>query len=332
MNNKNKLFTVVLILCVISLLLGILSPVNKKIQSKKNSVSIKEIVAQNNKIAVIKLDGVISSESAKTVFGEEENSSLAALSALNSAEDDKNVKGVILRINSPGGTVGMSQRLYSAVINLRKKKPVIAVMDDIATSGGYYVASAADRIVALPGTMTGSIGVIMSTIDAHELLSDKLGIRDNVIKSGEFKDIGSSTRPMTDAEHELLQDMVNDSFDQFREAIIKGRIERKDKYAPEKRELTIANLDKYADGRVFTGRQAVEYGFIDSIGGSREARAMMIDILKAQRIDVSKDSFVSYGKSSNFFSSLGINPKSSSIESFLPQSLKYSKKPLYLWE
>ena len=257
---------------------------------------------------------------------------MAALSALNSAEDDKNVKGVILRINSPGGTVGMSQRLYSAVINLRKKKPVIAVMDDIATSGGYYVASAADRIVALPGTMTGSIGVIMSTIDAHELLSDKLGIRDNVIKSGEFKDIGSSTRPMTDAEHELLQDMVNDSFDQFREAIIKGRIERKDKYAPEKRELTIANLDKYADGRVFTGRQAVEYGFIDSIGGSREARAMMIDILKAQRIEVSKDSFVSYGKSSNFFSSLGINPKSSSIESFLPQSLKYSKKPLYLWE
>ncbi len=100
MNNKNKLFTVVLILCVISLLLGILSPVNKKIQSKKNSVSIKEIVAQNNKIAVIKLDGVISSESAKTVFGEEENSSLVALSALNSAEDDKNVKGVILRINS----------------------------------------------------------------------------------------------------------------------------------------------------------------------------------------------------------------------------------------
>ncbi len=194
------------------------------------------------------------------------------------------------------------------------------------------MASAADRIVALPGTMTGSIGVIMSTIDAHELLSDKLGIRDNVIKSGEFKDIGSSTRPMTDAEHELLQDMVNDSFDQFREAIIKGRIERKDKYAPEKRKLTIANLDKYADGRVFTGRQAVEYGFIDSIGGSREARAMMIDILKAQRIDVSKDSFVSYGKSSNFFSSLNLNPKSSSIESFLPQSLKYSKKPLYLWE
>lgn len=331
MYNKNKLFTVVLILCVISLLLGILSPVNKKIQSKKNSVSIKEIVAQNNKIAVIELNGVISSESEKNVFVEE-NSSLVALSALNSAEDDKNVKGVILRINSPGGTVGMSQRLYSAVINLRKKKPVIAVMDDIATSGGYYVASAADRIVALPGTMTGSIGVIMSTIDAHELLSDKLGIRDNVIKSGEFKDIGSSTRPMTDSERELLQDMVNDSFDQFREAIIKGRIERKDKYAPEKRELTIANLDKYADGRVFTGRQAVEYGFIDSIGGSREARAMMIDILKAQRIDVSKDSFVSYGKSSNFFSSLGINPKSSSIESFLPQSLKYSKKPLYLWE
>lgn len=331
MYNKNKLFAVVLILCVISLLLGILSPVNKKIQSKKNSVSIKEIVAQNNKIAVIELNGVISSESEKNVFVEE-NSSLVALSALNSAEDDKNVKGVILRINSPGGTVGMSQRLYSAVINLRKKKPVIAVMDDIATSGGYYVASAADRIVALPGTMTGSIGVIMSTIDAHELLSDKLGIRDNVIKSGEFKDIGSSTRPMTDSERELLQDMVNDSFDQFREAIIKGRIERKDKYAPEKRELTIANLDKYADGRVFTGRQAVEYGFIDSIGGSREARAMMIDILKAQRIDVSKDSFVSYGKSSNFFSSLGINPKSSSIESFLPQSLKYSKKPLYLWE
>ncbi|MDO5305526.1 MAG: signal peptide peptidase SppA, partial [bacterium] len=248
------------------------------------------------------------------------------------AENDDTVKGVILRINSPGGTVGMSQRLYSAVMHVREKKPVIAVLDDIAASGGYYVASAADRIVALEGTMTGSIGVIMSTTDAHELLTNKLGISQNVIKSGKYKDIGSSTRAMTKEERQLLQEMVNDSYQQFKSTITNGRIKRNDKYEVAKTNLTTQNLNKYADGRIFTGRQAKKLGFVDSTGGNREAKEMMIKILEKKGFTKDIIDFVDYGKSNNFLSSLGLNQKTSVIDGLMPASVKYARKPLYLWE
>ena len=144
------------------MLIGFLTPVfNKSDNSEKQKNSKPKTnfskIMSPNKVAVIRLNGVINSTPENNIFVEE-NSSLVALKALNDAENDDTVKGVILRINSPGGTVGMSQRLYSAVMHVREKKPVIAVLDDIAASGGYYVASAADRIVALEGTMTGSIG------------------------------------------------------------------------------------------------------------------------------------------------------------------------------
>lgn len=331
MYTKNKLFIIVFTICVISLLLGLIIPIDKKIQSKTNSKSFSQIIAQNNKVAVISLYGVISSTPEKNVFVEE-NSSLVALNAIKSAIKDEEVKGVIIKINSPGGTVGMSQRIYSAVMQLRAKKPVIAVIEDIGASGGYYVACAANRIVALPGSMTGSIGVIMSTVDAHELLTNKLGIRDNVIKSGRFKDIGSSTRAMTREERELLQDMVDDSFDQFRMAIIKGRVERDDNFKTDKQDLTIENLDTYADGRVFTGRQALDYGFVDSIGGYEAAQKMMKDILSSKKIAITDDSFVSYGKANSLSDFLGLKQESSAFENLIPQSMKYARKPLYLWE
>ena len=318
------------------MLMGFLTPfVNKsddnvKPTNTKSKANISKLMSPN-KVAIIGLNGVINSTPESNIFVEE-NSSLVALRALNQAETDDTVKGVILRINSPGGTVGMSQRLYSAVMHVRKKKPVIAVLDDIAASGGYYVASAADRIVALEGTMTGSIGVIMSTTDAHELLTNKLGISQNVIKSGKYKDIGSSTRAMTKEERQLLQDMVNDSYQQFKTAIINGRIKRDDKYDVAKTTLTTANLNKYADGRIFTGRQAKKLGFVDSTGGSREAREMMIKILEKKNISKDIIDFTDYGKSGNFFSSLGINQKTSAFDGLVPASVKYARKPLYLWE
>ena len=338
--NKNPFFIAVLVICTICLILGLFTPAKnskyKNVETKQGKTKIDNIINQNtNKIAIIRLDGVISSNEPNSIFAED-NSSVSALKALNKAEYDNNIKGIILRINSPGGTVGMSQRLYSAVINARKNKPVVAVMDDIATSGGYYVASAADRIVSLPGTMTGSIGVIMSTMDLHRLLSEKLAVNENVIKSGKYKDIGSSTRAMTADERSLLQDVVNDSYSQFKEAIINGRIQRVDEYSAKKVVLTKNNLNKYADGRVFTGRQALKYGFVDSNGGMREAQTM-IQKMAAQKFQKGDENsfpvtYVDYSTSSNFLNMLGIKSQSSAIQDFLPQSMKYAGKPLYLWE
>jgi protease-4 len=175
--------------------------------------------------------------------------------------------------------------------------------------------------------MTGSIGVIMSTTDMHNLLSNKLGINQNVIKSGKYKDIGSSTRAMTSEERKLLQDMVDDSYLQFKEAIINGRINRRDKYTAKKVELTRNNLNKYADGRIFTGKQAVKLGFVDSIGGIDEAEEMMKKILSTDNIQ-----FVEYGNANSFLQSLGLNQQSNIYNNILPSSIKYAKKPLYLWE
>ena len=318
------------------MLMGFLTPFinksdnNAKQNNTKQKTNLSKLM-NPNKVAIIGLNGVINSTPENNIFIEE-NSSLVALKALNEAENDDTVKGVILRINSPGGTVGMSQRLYSAVMPVRAKKPVIAVLDDIAASGGYYVASAADRIVALEGTMTGSIGVIMSTTDAHELLTNKLGISQNVIKSGKYKDIGSSTRAMTSEERKLLQDMVNDSYQQFKTAITNGRINRDDKYEVAKTNLTPQNLNKYADGRIFTGRQAKKLGFVDSTGGNREAKDMMTQILEKKGISKDIVDFVDYGKNNSFLSSLGLNQKTSALDGLVPASVKYARKPLYLWE
>ena len=336
MNNKNPLFITVLIICVICLILGITTPiknVKNNIENTEKQGKINTIIG-TNKIAIITLEGMITSSNPANMF--EENSSLNALKSIIKAEKDESVKGIILQINSPGGTVGMSQRLYNAILKVREKKPIIALMDDMATSGGYYIASAADRIVALPGTMTGSIGVIMSTMDLHRFLSEKLSINENVIKSGKYKDIGSSTRIMTEDEKYLLQDIVNDSYQQFKEAIIIGRINRQDDYKVEKKNLTVENLNKYADGRVFTGRQALSYGFIDSTGGMDSAKTMIekMSAQKFQKGTIGKYplTFVDYSEMSGFLNLLGIKTQNSTIDNILPTSMKYAGKPLYLWE
>lgn len=333
MNNKNILFIIVFIMCAVSLILGVLTPIKtkyKEVSAEKNPSGINKIIsANNNKIAIIQLSGVINSTS-ETNFLTEENSSMKALSLLSEVEQDNNVKGVILEINSPGGTVGMSQRLYNAVMKLRQKKPVIAVMDDVAASGGYYVASACDRIFAYPGTMTGSIGVIMSAMDFHKLLSEKLAINENVIKSGKFKDMGSSSRAMTDEERQLLQDIVMDSYAQFKSAIVDGRVNRSDKYQAPMVELKKDVLNKFADGRIFTGKQALKLGFVDSTDGMDGAKDMIKKIAKTKGI--SDVNFVEYSKNSLFYDIFSVNKQQNSFMNFVPESVKYGRKPLYLWE
>ena len=173
--------------------------------------------------------------------------------ALNDFGDDPSIKAIILRINSPGGVVAASQEIYDAVKRQHEKKPVIASMESVAASGGYYIALPCDVIVANPGTLTGSIGVIMEWPVLEKLLQ-KIGIEFEVIKSREHKDMGSSYRRLDERERRLMQDVVTDVHEQF--VLVTS----------EHRNIPLDSVSQYADGRVFTGSQAKALGFVDTLG------------------------------------------------------------------
>jgi len=194
----------------------------------------------DNKVGVIKVEGFI---------GETHD----IVEQINQFGKDDNIKAVILRIDSPGGGVASSQEIYEAVVELKKKKKVIASMGSIAASGGYMIACAADKIVANPGTLTGSISAVMHFANAEELLK-KIGLKASVVKSGKYKDIGSPVREMTPEEKALLQELIDDIYDQFLDMVAKDRNIKKE------------NLREIADGRVFTGRQAHKLGLVDYLG------------------------------------------------------------------
>jgi len=199
----------------------------------------------SNKIGVIPINGVIRDADAIT-------------EQLIAFRDDKQIKAIILRINSPGGGVGPSQEIYSETRRTTKTKKVVASLGSVAASGGYYVASAADSVVANPGTLTGSIGVLMEFVRFEELLK-KIGVEMQVIKSGEFKDIGSPNRKMTKEEREILTRLIKDIQNQFVTAVSQGR------NMPEEKVLELA------DGRVFSGREAKRLGLVDSLGNFQDA-------------------------------------------------------------
>lgn len=172
--------------------------------------------------------------------------------------DDSGIRAVVLRIDSPGGGVAASQEIYQAVCELKKRKKVVASMGAVAASGGYMIAAAADRIVANPGSITGSISTVLHYANVEELM-EKIGVRSSVVKSGKFKDIGSPTRKMTAEERALLQAIVDDIYDQFVRLIA------------ENRKLPLQRIVELADGRIFSGRQARDLGLVDELGGLQDA-------------------------------------------------------------
>jgi protease-4 len=202
-------------------------------------------LASGPSVAVVELSGVISDGD-------------TFCQSLDDLAKDARVGAVVVRIDSPGGAVAPSQEIYDEIERLRSSKPVIASLGNVAASGGYYVAAAANTIVADPGTLTGSIGVIMEFRQLQGL-ADKLGVSENVIKSGVFKDIGHPLRPMTDPEKKLLQGMVNDVYEQFVSAVARGR-----KMEPDR-------VRALADGRVYSGAQAKAAGLVDELGGLNSA-------------------------------------------------------------
>jgi protease-4 len=202
-------------------------------------------LAFDRKIGVIPIEGVV-------------EDSRQLLSQLVTFREDAGIRVIILRINSPGGRVAPAQELYREIRRTSKQKRVIVSMGDVAASGGYYIASAADKIVANPGTILGSIGVIMEFLQVQELLS-KAGVGLEVLKSGEFKDIGSPHRRMTPRERALMMEMLRDIQGQFVKAVARGR------------GLSVEKVEEIADGRVFSGARGKELGLVDQLGNFRDA-------------------------------------------------------------
>lgn len=270
-------------------------------------------VLSRDRVAQVDIVGVITSSQS---VSRGVTSARNIISQLDKYADDDSVKAVVLRIDSPGGTVVAAQEVYAAVKRLRqeKSKIVIASMADTAASGGYYIACAADHIIASPGSITGSIGVIME-FPNFEGLFGKIGVRTTTIKSGTFKDTGSATRKMTDEERVLLQALLDDVHQQFINAV------------RESRSMKPEEAVSLADGRIFTGRQAMEVGLVDAMGDLRSA------ILKAAELSgIEGEPEVLHDKKKRRFWGL----LEGRIQELLPLSLlgtsPWTTQLLYLWK
>ncbi len=200
------------------------------------------LLPAGDRIAVVPLRGAIVSED-------------AFVATLDAFRRDRSVRAFVIEIESPGGAVGASQSIFEAIRRLRDEedRPVLAWMGDVAASGGYYAAVGADSIYALPGTLTGSIGVIMEFPNAQGLY-EKIGLDWEVVKSGEHKDMGSTSRPLAASDREILQAMVADVHAQFVDAVAQNR------------PLDRARVSELADGRIYSGRQAYDLGLVDGLG------------------------------------------------------------------
>ncbi len=210
--------------------------------------------SSQDRVALIRIEGVILDAQ-------------ATISELKQYSENPLVKAIVLRIDSPGGGVVPSQEIHDAVRRVKNKsnKAVIASMGTVAASGGYYIAAATDRIIANPGTLTGSIGVIMEMANFEGLMK-KVGVEGVVIKSGRFKDVGSPLRKMSDEEHKLLQSVMDDVHHQFIQAVADGR------------SLEVSDVEPLADGRIYTGRQAKEARLVDELGDLDDAIHIAADI------------------------------------------------------
>jgi len=215
----------------------------------------------NDKIAIIEIEGMLANARAGGFMQAQENPVSKFVQQLDAAERDSRVKAVVLRINSPGGTVTASDTMYERLKRFRaeSKKPVVACALEVSASGAYYVSCAADQIIAAPTSVVGSIGVIFSTFDASGAMA-KLGVKNDAIKSGPYKDIGSPFRPIKEDERQIMQDLVDEYYGRFTHIVTTSR------------HLTDADKIKIAtDGRVFSGEQARELGLVDQTGTLEDA-------------------------------------------------------------
>lgn len=272
---KDKTIAFILVfLCFLASLISIFKSNSNSYEKKSSSDSsveskfIKQAMSSSKSIKVIPLEGVIyDSLTSSSPFRADYNAGYLN-KELRKALEDESVKAVLLRMNSPGGTVAASQEIYSLVLKLRAQgKPVVVSMSDVCASGCYYIASAADRIVANKGTLTGSIGVISQGLN-YKGLFEKLGLRDQTFKAGKYKDMGSGSRDLTEEERVIYQALIDNSYKQFLEDIKAGR------------GIEMEVLEKIAQGLIYTGEQALEVNLVDELGTYDDAKLATIAVLK----------------------------------------------------
>jgi protease-4 len=270
------------------------------------------------KIAVVPVVGTITSAET-SVGGVQPTATPEGLSdALMQASDDPSVVAIVLEVNSPGGGVTASDEMHQSILDFKKNtgKPVVVSMGDTAASGGYYISTAADRIVANETTLTGSLGVIFQLTNFSEA-ADKYGISQEIIKSGKFKDIGNAFRKMEPEEREILQSLVDESYEEFVSVISEGRDMRKDRV----REL--------ADGRIYSGSRAEELDLVDSFGGLDEAAA-----IAAERAGATETAVVRYVETPSLRETLlaRLAPREPEVEQVMDAAgLNLEPKPYYLY-
>jgi len=288
--NQRWFVGIILLLCVLAIPVGLLAEKKEPQPSDDSTLGSNPLSLHfRDRIQVVRLSGLIADRDDS--FLPTSDSAPAVLKQLRKVFKDNHVKGVLLRINSPGGTVPMSQELSDEINLLRKKnKPVVVSMSDLAASGGYYISSQADNVVAEPGTLTGSIGVILSTVNLKGL-GDKLGLQPEVIKSGKFKDLASPYRPMTAEDKAILQALIEDSYEQFVSAVAAGR------------KMPIDAVKKIADGRIYSGRQAFKLKLVDQLGGYDTAMDWLQEECK-KRYHLKDKLPVQEAASENFFATL----------------------------
>ena len=259
------LFLLVLTVGLVALVLAL----GREAPSAASAVYEEEYVsgAGPEKIAVVPVEGVIASADSSTGDLQPTTTPEGLADALQQATDDASVAAVVLEVNSPGGGVTASDEMHQSILDFRESsgKPVVVSMGDTAASGGYYISTAADRIVANETTLTGSLGVIFQLNNFTEL-AKKYGYQREIIKSGEFKDIANSFRDLSPEDREILQSIVNESYDEFVSVIVEGR------------DLPEERVREIADGRVYSGQQAKEIGLVDSFGGLDEAAEISEDL------------------------------------------------------
>ncbi|MEK7774168.1 MAG: signal peptide peptidase SppA [Deltaproteobacteria bacterium] len=212
-----------------------------------------------DKVLLVDISGVITDETRGGVLGIQTESNLTARikEELTNASGDRSIKAVVLRINTPGGSVTTCDIISHEIKNFKKRNnvAVVAELMDVAASGGYYIAASADRIIAHPTTVTGSIGVVAFNLNASGLM-EKIGVTNQTIKSGDKKDMGSPFKPMTGDEREILQSVIDGMYERFLDVVAEGR----------KGAISRADLRKAADGRIYTAEQALSLKLIDSVG------------------------------------------------------------------
>jgi protease-4 len=236
---KNPLLLVLVTAAALGALFFIVLFLSAILTGRKTSATLP--VVGSDRVALVKIEGVLITSD-------------HVVDELHDYAEDSSIKAIVIRIDSPGGGVVPSQEIYNAVKYAKREgKKVVVSMGSVAASGGYYVAAAADKIVANPGTLTGSIGVKMEFANLEKLL-EKIGVQGMVVKSGEYKDIGSPFRTMTEQEKKLLQGVIDDVHSQFIKAVAEGR------------NLPEADVRAIADGRIFTGQQALSLKLVDKMG------------------------------------------------------------------